>query len=81
MYIVRDIEKQSELAVKSLQEARFHALDIQRGEVIQVRLNEKLSKAQLRCALFNRDNYGDRTVIATIEKGIARKLLALQSLQ
>ena len=76
MYIVRDTEKGSELAYRTLQEARYASLEIKQGEVVRVKLNIALDKAQLRCALFNRTNYfSERTTIAVIENGIARKIV------
>lgn len=74
MYIVRDATNQSEVAHPSLQDARYAALNIKEGEIVRVKLNDNLSKAHLRCALFNRSDYASAfKVIATIENGIARR--------
>ena len=55
-------------------DARYAALNIKEGEIVRVKLNDSLSKAHLRCALFNRSDYASAfKVIATIENGIARR--------
>ena len=77
MYIVMDLDTLKEKAYPTLQAARYAALDVKRGEVCKVVLDTSLPSPDLRCALFNRDGYAtERTMIATIANGVARKVTA-----
>lgn len=75
LYIVSDTQTGKLTARTRLQQARLDALGIQIGEIVRAELEDNLSAAELRCALFNREGFAiGYTVIATIEKGIARKV-------
>ena len=77
MYVVVDLDTLKEKAYPTLQAARYAALDVKRGEVCKVVLDTSLPSSELRCALYNRDGYAtERTVIANIINGVARKIAA-----
>jgi hypothetical protein len=80
LYIVSDRQTGKLTARNRLQQARFDALSIQSGEIVRAELDDNLSAPELRCALFNRAGFAiGYTLIATIEKGIARKVTGDQA--
>jgi hypothetical protein len=75
LYIVVDLDTLTEKAYPTLQAARYAALNVKRGEVYKIVLNGDLPNPELRCALFNRNGFAsERTLVATIANGIARKI-------
>jgi hypothetical protein len=80
LYIVSDRQTGKLTAHNRLQQARLDALSIQMGEIVRAELDDHLSAAELRCALFNRAGFATGyAVVATIENGIARKVTGNQA--
>lgn len=77
LYIIRDANTQTEIAHPSLRAARLAALSVKKGDILRVTLNDNLSGPQLRCALYNHQGFvGDPVVVATIDDGIARRVVS-----
>ena len=77
MYIIRDATTQTELAHPSLRAARLAALQVTKGDIVRVTLKDNLSGPQLRCALYNHQGFvGDPVIVATIDDGIARRVVS-----
>jgi hypothetical protein len=75
LYIIVNSDNLTEKAFPILQAARYAALEIKRGEVYKIVLNDDLPNSELRCALFNLSNFAvERSLVAKIVGSIARKI-------